>query len=391
MRAQILSIGSEILVGDITDTNATFLAQELASQGIELLLVTQVGDDRRRIVDVLRRAAAEADLVICTGGIGPTEDDLTREAIADLAGQTPEVDPELLQRLREHFAARGQTMPERNAKQAWIIPAVETLPNPIGSAPGWLATIGQVRVIAMPGVPREMKRMWREQALPRIAASSPDRFVRSTTLKTIGIGESSAEERIADLVAHDNPTVATYAKDDGVHVRITAIGETEDAAANLRDETVDLVQQRLSGHVYAADDETLPGVLLGSLRQLGLRLGVVDCGSGGQLAALLTSSPLAVDTLRGCQVMPADVHTLSAAELAGHARDQYNAEIGLGLTVSLEESSEAVYRGTVSVAIRGAVSAESTTAVRGEWQDDQRRAALAAAGLLLQSLPGPLS
>ena len=142
MRAYVISIGSELIGGHLTDTNATFLAQELAAQGVELLHVIQVGDDLQRLTSVLATAAAEADLVICTGGIGPTDDDLTREAISALAGETPEIDEATVADIRQFFAQRGLEMPERNAKQAWVIPSVEVLANPIGTAPGWLARGG---------------------------------------------------------------------------------------------------------------------------------------------------------------------------------------------------------------------------------------------------------
>ena len=166
MRAHVLSIGAELLLGHLTDTNATYLAQELAAQGIELVGVSQVGDDVERITDILRTALDNASVIICTGGVGPTEDDLTREGIAALVGEQPEVDPESRQRIEAFFAGRGQAMPERNAKQAWLIPSAEALPNPVGTAPGWFVRFGDARIVAMPGVPREMFRMWREQALP---------------------------------------------------------------------------------------------------------------------------------------------------------------------------------------------------------------------------------
>src|SRR5690606_25896668 len=176
----------------------------------------------------------EADVVICTGGVGPTDDDLTREAIALVAGETPEVDPVLLRELRDFFANRGQDMPERNAKQAWMIPSARTLPNPVGTAPGWLVSIDRDglkgSIIAMPGVPREMFRMWREQALPALQEQTGTHAIRSVTLKTLGIGESAAEDRIHDLILRGDPVVATYAKDDGVHVRVTAAAESVDEA-----------------------------------------------------------------------------------------------------------------------------------------------------------------
>ncbi|HKG24041.1 MAG TPA: molybdopterin-binding protein, partial [Thermomicrobiales bacterium] len=220
MRAHILSIGSELILGHLTDTNATFLAQELASLGIELLYVTQVGDDRARLAGTIALAADGADLVVCSGGVGPTDDDLTREAIADVMAEAPEVDPQLLTALEAFFAGRGLTMPVRNRKQAWLIPSSEALPNPVGTAPGWFVRRGNSIIVSMPGVPREMTRMWREQVVPRLKERLPARAIRTVTFRTIGIGESAAEQLLEDLVKVANPNVATYAKDDGVHVRV---------------------------------------------------------------------------------------------------------------------------------------------------------------------------
>ncbi len=231
MNAYILSIGAELLHGHITDTNATYLSQELDARGIELLHVIQVGDDRNRIRESVERALAESDIVICTGGIGPTEDDLTREGIADAVGETPEIDDaDLRAEVEAFFSKRGLTMPERNAKQAWLIPSAEALPNPVGTAPGWFVQTNGKVIVSMPGVPREMKRMWSEQAAPRIGAKLSGRSYSSVTLKTIGLGESALEDMIVDLVAKTNPIVATYAKDDGVHVRVVGIANDEASA-----------------------------------------------------------------------------------------------------------------------------------------------------------------
>ena len=246
MRAYVLSIGSELIGGHLTDTNATFLAQELAAQGIELLHVVQVGDDLDRLTRTLATAVEEADLVICTGGIGPTDDDLTREAICAVAGETPLVDESLVAGIREFFAQRGLEMPERNAKQAWVIPSAEVLPNPVGTAPGWLARVDDTMIVAMPGVPREMVRMWREQALPRISAHLTGRVYRSANLRTLGIGESAVSQLLDELTRRPRPYVGTYAKDDGVHVRVTASADDPAQAERDLSETVEEVRRRLA-------------------------------------------------------------------------------------------------------------------------------------------------
>src|SRR4051812_22536265 len=155
MRAEIVSVGTELLLGQITDTNATYLAQTLADLGIDVYFVSQVGDNRGRLVETLRRGWERSDLIITTGGVGPTEDDLTREAISDLVGETPAVDAATVEMIRAFFRNRNADMPERNRKQAWLIPSAQALPNPVGTAPGWFVRKNEKILVAMPGVPRE--------------------------------------------------------------------------------------------------------------------------------------------------------------------------------------------------------------------------------------------
>jgi nicotinamide-nucleotide amidase len=386
VRAHVLSIGSELILGHLTDTNATFLAQELVAHGVELLHVTQVGDDRKRIAGTIRHALVESELVVCTGGIGPTEDDLTREAIADIVGQTPEVDPALRQTIEAYFAARGLTMPERNAKQAWLIPSAEALPNPIGTAPGWFVRHGGRIIVAMPGVPREMYRMWREQALARIAAVLPARSVQTVTFRTIGIGESAAEQLLDDLVRRTNPVVATYAKDDGVHVRVTAVATTVADAARLRDETAADVRSRLRRFVYGTDETTLPRALCDLLDLRGLKIAIGERGTGGRFASLLAAIP-AAPAFRGGFALPLDAQAPgSVTELADRARDTFDAALGLGIVAAVELDAQAIASGTVEVALTGAVRTAETFQTRGAFEDMQRRAALSAADVLRRAL-----
>src|SRR5438445_2432950 len=223
MRAEILSIGTELLLGQIVDTNAAYLAGRLALLGIDCLHKQTVGDNLGRATDAFRLALSRTDLVVATGGLGPTEDDLTREAIAAALDETPTIDPELEAELRRWFAGRGRAMPERNRKQAWLIPSARAIPNPLGTAPGWWVHDNGREIVAMPGVPREMTSMWEGRVEPELAARGTPLVVR--TLKVLGIGESAVEELLAELVRADFPTVATYAKSDGVHVRIAAKSE----------------------------------------------------------------------------------------------------------------------------------------------------------------------
>ena len=172
MRAEILSIGTELLLGPIVDTNAHYLAERLADLGIDCLFVSTVGDNLGRATETIERALGRSDLIVTTGGLGPTEDDLTREAIAAALGETPVVDPELERQLREWFAGRGVPMPERNRKQAWLIPSSRAIPNPNGTAPGWDTRTNGHRIVSMPGVPREMRYMWEYSIEPTLDRKS---------------------------------------------------------------------------------------------------------------------------------------------------------------------------------------------------------------------------
>lgn len=386
MRAYILSIGSELLGGHLTDTNATFLAQELAAQGIELLHVVQVGDNLQRLVRVLSIAIDDADLVICTGGIGPTDDDLTREAIAALTDETPVVNEEIVAGIREFFAHRGLEMPERNAKQAWVIPSAEVLPNPVGTAPGWLTRIGSASIVAMPGVPREMFRMWREQALPRLATYFDGAVYRSANLRTLGIGESAVSELLGELTQRANPYVGTYAKDDGVHVRVTAAAQDATAAESDLDDTVAEIRQRLAEFIYADDERPLPRVLLDTLRDRGYSVGIAEAGAGGRLGSLLLSEPASAGIVLGVSVVAEADHSRSAKVLASEIRTQTGANIGVGITAQTEPTSQGLYEGTIEVQVDGAVSGEDTFPIRAAYAEIQRRAGLHAADVLRRAL-----
>ena len=384
MRAQILSVGSELLQGFLTDTNSTWLAQRLAGLDIELTLVTSVGDDRTRIAAAIRSALADADLVVCTGGVGPTEDDLTREAIADVAGEEPVVDPVAVEVIRAFFAARGLEMPERNAKQAWLIPSAEALANPVGTAPGWLARLHGGIVVAMPGVPREMFRMWEEQVVPRILGERRDRVARSTTLRTIGIGESLVEERLHDLVVRGQPVVATYAKDDGVHIRVTAVAADALTAEANREATAEEIRAEIGEHIYGRDDESLPGQLIAALVRGGHRLAVAEAGSGGRFGSLLLSRPEAAGVVVAAGMSPepvADVAALASVVRAGRL-----GVIGVGVAMRVEPRANNVYEGAVEVVVAGARTTSRTFPMRSGFEDIQRRSALFAAEALFRYL-----
>ncbi len=298
--AEIISVGTELLLGEIVDTNSAAVAASLAGRGVDVLWSQRVGDNRQRIEAALERALERSDLVVLTGGLGPTDDDLTRDAVAAVAGEAPSVDPELERWLRERFASFGRAMPQRNLRQAQVIPSCTPLPNPIGTAPGWLVRLergGGRTVVTLPGPPRELERMWWSEALPRLDLGSATLYSR--TFKSHGVGESEVAERLGTLTEGANPSVATYAKRDGVHVRVAAKAADAAAARALAAEAERAVGERLGASVWGYDDDELPALVVAALRRRGQRLALLEMASGGTLSEALGSVPGAPEALAG--------------------------------------------------------------------------------------------
>jgi len=315
--AEIISVGTELLLGQITDTNATYLTRELAALGINCYWVSQVGDNLGRLQEVLARALERSDLTVVSGGLGPTEDDLTREAIAGVLGETMVVQPALEAELRAFFAGRGTPMPPGNVKQATGIPSGTILANPVGTAPGWWVERAGHLIVAMPGVPHEMIRMWSREIAPRLVARRGGGQIVSRTLKVLGLGESAAEEQVRDLLHTGNPTLATYAKNDGVHLRLTAQAPDAPAARALLAPLEAAVRERLGTAIWGVDDEPLEDVVCGLLAARQLRLAVVEVGgaSGGQIARLLSSATQPAPVVAALTIPEADAAAVRAAGL----------------------------------------------------------------------------
>jgi nicotinamide-nucleotide amidase len=401
MRAEILSIGTELLLGHISDTNATFLARQLTTLGIDLFYVSQVGDNLGRLTETLRRARDRSDLVIMTGGLGPTEDDLSREAIAALLGETPEVDPWLEAELRAFFAARGVEMPERNVKQAWVIPSVTPLANPVGTAPGWWAERDGKIVVAMPGVPHEMMRMWEHEALPRLRPRTGT-VLFTRTLRVAGMGESTVEERLGELIHGENPTLATYAKRDAVDVRITAKAATAAEAEALVAEMEARARAALGAHVFGVDAETPQSMALALLIERGLTLAAMESCTGGLLASLITDVPGSSEAFLGGFVaysiamkaaygVPREtlekhgaISVETARAMARAVRERLGADVGVGITgVAGPAEQEGKPVGTVHIAVASAHRvSETSQRFRGGRGEIKWRAAITALNLL---------
>src|ERR671934_2074327 len=311
MTAEIMSIGTELLLGQIVDTNASYLAGRLALLGIDCLHMQTVGDNLGRAKQAFERALSRSDLIVATGGLGPTEDDLTREAIAAALGETPSVDAALEAELVMWFKGRGLPMPERNRKQAWLIPSARALPNPNGTAPGWDVRKDGRRIVSMPGVPREMTYMWEHHIEPTLTS---DARLRSRTLKILGIGESQAEETLAELVRSTAPTVVTKAKDDGLHIRIT----DKDADPLTMDSRIaameEKVRERLGQYVWGTDDETLGEVIGRGLESRRWRPATAEALSAGDILRTFAQAPRANEWfITGVVIPHADATSLTRA------------------------------------------------------------------------------
>ena len=263
-----------------------------------------MGDNLPRIRHALEAALERSDLVVLCGGLGPTDDDTTREAIAAAVGEEPAIDPDLERELRDRFASFGRSMPERNLKQAWRIPSARALPNPVGTAPGWMVRLRRARrqrvVVALPGPPHELERMWRDEVVPRLR--TPDATFAATTLKSHGLGESTVADRLGALTGAANPSVATYAKRDGVHVRVAAKAGDAGHARRLLAPAVSQVEAALGDHLWGRDDDELAARAVDALAARGLRLALAEIGTGGRLADLVSAADPGGTALTGAVV-----------------------------------------------------------------------------------------
>jgi nicotinamide-nucleotide amidase len=406
MKGEILSVGTELLLGELVDTNAPYLAGSLSQIGIDVYFISQVGDNQQRLLTALQRAWERSDLVVISGGMGPTGDDLTREAIAELLGEEMVVQPELEADLRAFFERRGRVMPERNVKQATVIPSATALRNPIGTAPGWWVERDGRVIVAMPGVPVEMHRMWQEDVLPLLGRATGGGVILSRTLKTLGIGESAAEDELRSLTGLSNPTVATYAKQDGVHVRITAKAGSDEDARRMLAEAEGRARAILGEHVYGVDQETVADVLSAQLQRLKATLATMEACTAGQLSATIGGAAtqhgnflgglVAFDTalMERFGVDPTAVFSSGSASeeaaraMAAAARRAFASTIGLAVSCGMEGNPAG--NGNQAVACCAVDDAGHLISVTNRYtttpRDLRRRAVLDAMDLLRRRL-----
>lgn len=291
MTVELVSIGTELLLGQIVDTNAAWLSARLAEVGVGVYRRSTVGDNRERIISALQEALARADGVITIGGLGPTDDDLTREAIATVLGEPLVLDEGEAERIRVFFAARGREATDRQLRQAMRPVSGQPIPNPNGTAPGLYAEWNGKPILALPGPPNEFKPMATEHVLPRLAARTGGRVIRSRVLRLCGVGESDAEAQLHDLIQSENPTLAPLAKLGEVHFRITARADSPTDAEQKIAEMEREVRARLGAYIFGVDETTLEQAVVQRLIEVGQSLVIAESCTGGLLGHRITSVP----------------------------------------------------------------------------------------------------
>jgi nicotinamide-nucleotide amidase len=305
VQAEIVTIGTELLLGEIVDTNSAWIAQRLTTIGLNLFYTTTVGDNLERIVDVLQSSLQRSDIVITTGGLGPTVDDITRDAAAAATGREVLYDEELFQEIARYFAKRHYTMTDNNRKQACLPAGAQVIHNPVGTAPAFLVEHDGHVIICLPGVPHEMRYLMENEVLPYLRQHfGLYGIIKSRTLHTCGIGESTVDSKIGDLMQLSNPTVGTRAHPGQTDVCITAKADSEQEADALIAGVEAELRERLGGFVFGADEQTIGDVVAEALAEKGLRLAVVETSTWGELAQRLSTASKGDRVLTGSLVLP---------------------------------------------------------------------------------------
>jgi len=394
MRCSVVAVGTELLLGQIVDTNSSWIGEQLAANGIDSLLQVKVGDNHQRIVDVVRSALVEADAVIMCGGLGPTHDDLTREAIAEVMGVDLVMHDDIAQVIRNIFESRGRRMADNNLQQAMVPVGATVIHQTRGTAPGLMCPVGDKVIYAVPGVPHEMQDMMERAILPDLRARSGDTSViASRVIRTWGESESGLNERLNPIIAQledvGNPTLAFLASGwEGIKVRLTAKGADSQQAHAVLDDWQAKVLEIVGDVVFGFDTDNMETVVLNLLRQQGLTLGLAESVTGGLVSGRLTSIPGASDVLRGSVVSYSSevkfdvldvprgpvVSEAAAIAMAEGARRVLGADVALSLTGvagPAEQDGQPVGTLCIAVAMNGRSTVSTTLRMPG--QRDQMR------------------
>lgn len=394
MRCNVLAVGTELLLGQINDTNSSWLGEQLAAAGIESHLQVKVGDNLARMEDALSVTLVEADAVIVCGGLGPTHDDITREAVASLMGADLVMDESVAAVIRDLFARRNREMPENNLRQAMVPVGATVIPQTRGTAPGLICPVGDRVVYALPGVPHEMKDMFERAVLPDLLARSGERAViRSRVLRTWGDSESRLNERLAPLITEldslGNPTLAFLASGwEGIKVRLTVKAPDTGTATGVLEKWEARVRDIIGDVVFGTDDDTMESVVLAMLEDRGMTLGLAESVTGGLVGGRLTNAPGSSRVFRGAVVSYASdvkfgllgvdkgpvVSEEAASQMAVGARKVLDCDVALALTgVAGPDPQDGRPPGTLCIAVAMPDSTVVTTTATLPAVRDQMR------------------
>ena len=350
MKAEIMGIGTELLMGELTDTNSSWIASRLPALGIELQWVSIIGDDLPRLTEAFKQGMERSDIIFTTGGLGPTQDDLTREAIAAAFGETPIIQQEVVEDLERYFAARGGAMPQHNIKQANLIPSARFVPNRNGTAPGWWAERDGKIIICMPGPPGENQSMWEEQVEPQLTRLIEDEVTITRNIKTMGMSEGAVDEIVSEFFGVENPYLGIYSKADGIHLRVIARAKDTATAHAMIAPVEKAIHERLGEYVWGYDDDTPEQAAGKSLMEKSLSVAVMEMCTGGALANSITDNPNSISYFKGGNVaydgaalrscgVPGEVmekHGVVSQEtantMAETVRRNFNADVGIAVT-----------------------------------------------------------
>ena len=287
---ELISVGTEILLGDILNTDAQFLSIELARLGISVIHQSTVGDNRERLLAQLKEAADRSDIIILSGGLGPTPDDLTKEVCCEFFGKKMFLHEPTVEKIKTYFSTKSMEMAQNNLKQAMLPKDCVIFPNDNGTAPGMAIEKDGVHILVLPGPPRELKPMFRNCAVPYLMQFS-DRIIVSHNIRTFGIGESLMAERVNDLFDAENPTVAPYAKDGEALLRVTAMARTKEEAENLCEPVINEIKNKLDGFVYGVDYTCIEEAVIEKLKEKHMKVATAESCTGGLIAKRITDVP----------------------------------------------------------------------------------------------------
>lgn len=287
---ELISVGTEILLGDILNTDAQYLSIELAKLGISVIHQSTVGDNRERLLAQLDEAAKRSDIIILSGGLGPTPDDLTKEVCCEFFGKEMFLHEPTVEKIKKYFSSKGIEMAQNNLKQAMLPKDCVIFPNDNGTAPGMAIEKDGVHILVLPGPPRELKPMFQNCAVPYLMQFS-DRIIVSHNIRTFGIGESSMAEKVNDLFDAQNPTVAPYAKDGEALLRVTAMAKTKEDAESLCEPIIEEIKNRLDAYVYGVDYNCIEEAVVGMLKEHHLKVATAESCTGGLIAKRITDVP----------------------------------------------------------------------------------------------------